>query len=72
MRRREKVLGAIHLFIKVGDESVRGQDPNRAKHGWSAATGESYTPLISSQTISQMGRTHSHCVCFRYICPNCT
>jgi len=72
MRRRGKVLGAIHSFIKVGDESLEGQVPNRARQGWSAASWGSYTPLISIQTTSQYRHTHANDAISRYIYPNCT
>lgn len=58
--RRGEVSGAIPSLIKVGDESRGGQAPNRGRQGWSAATRESYTPLVYIQTISHTGNTHTH------------
>lgn len=73
MRRRGKVLGAIHSFIKVGDESLEGQVPNRARQGWSAATWEPYTHF-TIQATSQTATTHTHTnyAISGYVYPNCT
>lgn len=60
MRRRGKVLGAIHSFIKVGDESLEGQVPNRARQGGGAQQHGSHThtylsKLTHTQTMLHLG-----------------